>query len=360
MATSIVISLLFFLPLLIFPVGLSWFEPPKVIVAQILIEILTVTYLFKRKINISKKVLVPIVLLILLTIIHIIFFRTQTTFFGNSFRLQGIFLLWHLLLFAFISSQIKLPKIPFFVYLIPLLGLVASSFYFGKNEIGRSLGSLGEPNALAATAIFLFPFLVFSKSNKIIKAMCAGLVLWLVIVSGSRAGLIALGLQILFLVLSKYISLKRAVLICLLTLTLTLTFPFIESGGWYENRSEVWQAALAAGYLNPIFGGGFGNIEKLLPKGSQIVNNNAQYQYVDSSHNFLLDYWVSGGLIGISLMLFLLFKTIKNFIFEKKRLEITAFLGLITVMSFNPVSVVTLVVFWWLIGQGLTSTAQDH
>lgn len=349
MTVSIVFFLLFLLPLLVVPFGYSYFELPKVICAQILIEILVILKIFKAKLPL--KLLIPISILGLLTIYDLLFLRTQTTFWGNIFRFQGVFMLWHLLLLALISSRIKLPKISYLFYLVPLFGLLASSYILGKNDAGRSFGTLGEPNALAASTVFLLPFLYFA-SGKIVRVASLILIIWIILLSGSRAGLVAFAIQVFFLISTKWFSLKKVVLICLAFLALSFTFPFIEGGGWYENRAQVWQTAIVAGFINPLFGSGFGNIEEILPKTSEIINNNVHYQYTDSSHNFLLDYWVTGGLIGVLTLCFLLFQAIKNFISRGKKLELAALLGLITVMSFNPVSVVTLAAFWWLIGQG--------
>lgn len=350
----IIVFLLFFLPLFVFPFGYSYFEPPKVILAQILIETLLILSLAKKFKLPPPALLIPVVLFFILTFIDLIFMRTETTFWGNIFRFQGIFLLWNLLIFALISSENRLPKIPYPVYLISLAGITFSALILGNNNAGRSLGTLGEPNALSASVIFLLPFIYYFVKNNIIRYTGLVLILWVILLSGSRAGLIAFFIQILFIILAGKFALKKAVLTCLIFLIFSFALPLIEGGGQYENRAEIWQASLAAGFINPVLGGGFGNLEKVLPKGSEIVHNNARFQYVDSSHNFLLDYFVSGGLIGLILILFLLFKTFKNFTFEGKKLELAVLLGLVTVMSFNPVSVVTLVEFWWLIGQGFS------
>lgn len=350
----ITIFLLFFLSLFVFPFGYSYFEPPKVILAQVLIELLLILSLAKKFKLPPPALFIPVLLFFTLTIIDLIFMRTETTFWGNIFRFQGVFLFWNLLIFALISFQNKLPKLPYYIYLIPLAGLLISAFWLGKNDVDRSFGTLAEPNALSASVIFLLPFIYFFIKNKIIRYFSLAVILWIILISGSRAGLIAFFIQILFIFFSNRFAIKKVVLICLTILILSLTLPILEGGGWYENRAEIWQASLTAGFINPVIGGGFGNLEKTIPRGSEIVHNNARFQYVDSSHNFLLDYWVSGGLIGLILILFLLFKTFKNFTFEGKKLELAVFLGLITVMSFNPVSVITLVQFWWLIGQGFS------
>lgn len=106
--------LLFFLPLIVFPFGISPFEIPKVILVEAVIDMLLIVTIWNTK-NFSFKNVSYIQLLIygsigVLSVIHLFFFTTSTTFFGNIFRLQGVFLLWHLLLFSLLSSQIDMQK----------------------------------------------------------------------------------------------------------------------------------------------------------------------------------------------------------------------------------------------------------
>lgn len=133
-------------------------------------------------------------------------------------------------------------------------------------------------------------------------------------------------------------------------LLLALFLPFQESFGFFENRSDIWQTAIAAGFKSPVIGHGFGNIQEPMRETAVELNNNVQYQVVDSAHNFLLDFWIQGGTVGLAAVLILIYLTIKSFIRHKKIIELTAFLGLMTAMLFNPVSVVNLLAFWWLIG----------
>src|SRR6266566_2328908 len=98
MADCIVFFLLFVLPFVIAPFGVTQFENPKVIIGEVgiifllLISIFTNTLIYPRK---SPQIILFVVI-ICLTFIDILFFRTQTILFGNAFRMQGIFLLWFL------------------------------------------------------------------------------------------------------------------------------------------------------------------------------------------------------------------------------------------------------------------------
>lgn len=357
MAKYILASLLFLLPLLVLPFGASPFEIPKVIVAEILIEILLFSIFLRWKnvsLNSLNKIQLGLILvLFLLSFFHLIFLKNSDTFFGSPFRLQGIFLLWHLLVFSLISNSIKLPQKTSYFAFFSLTVLAISSLILGGDINGRAFGTLGEANSLAAASLFLFPFLLFSKS-KSLKIISLTLVFWIILSSGSRSGAVAFLVQLIFLTLTflrpKYI--KIATFLCLTLIALSLIFPFIQGGGWYENRAEVWQTSLIAGTFSPIFGSGFGNIQSTLHQTSLILDNNIQYQIVDSAHNLLLDFWVQGGFIGLACLILLLIGSIKGFIKRQAKLELAALLGIFIVMLFNPVSVVILVYFWWLIDQG--------
>lgn len=354
MPTYLLAFLLFFLPLVVLPFGISPYEIPKVILAEVGIEALLFYRLFQKgklELPFSGFRLFSVFALVALTFTQLIFLRTETSFFGNNFRLQGIFLLWHMIIFSVLSSSVKLNLNPWIFYLSGI-GLTLSVLILGDNGTGRLIGTLGEPNALAAAVVFLWPF-IFFVSKLPVKILTLFIAIFIVLLSGSRSGLVAFFIQGLFLLVSQKINLGKAVMGGLIILALSFSLPFIEGGGWYENRAEVWQAALAAGWENPIFGGGFGNIEKLLPEGSKIVGNNARYQYVDSAHNIFLDFWVQGGLIGLFILGFLLKQAFGSFISQSKKIELTILLGLLAALSFNPVSVAALVQFWWLLGQGL-------
>lgn len=351
MAAHLIFFLLFFLPLVVIPVGISPFETPKVILAQILIEVVLFIKIIKFKKPHLKNLVTPqtifIGILFVLSLDTQLLFQPEGAFFGNVFRLQGQFLFWHLLVFSVLSNNIKLDKIPKFMYQLLLLFLLAGTVILGVKE-GRAFGTLGEPNALAATALFIFPFAWFNAKS-LIRGSSLLATLAIILLSGSRAGLIGLIIQLVFIILKSF-SLSKGVIVSLTLMVLSLVFPFTEKAGWFENRAEIWQTAFMAGLKSPFIGHGFGNIQYTIHQESVLINNNVQYQIVDSAHNFLLDFWIQGGLVGVVSILILIYLALQHFIQHKRLVEITAFLGLITAMLFNPVSVVNLLAFWWLIG----------
>lgn len=364
----IVIFLLFFLPILVIPNPFSYFEIPKVIIAEIMVEILMLLILWKRRADlikgIDKRIFFITLLVIIQTLLTLFFLSTPTTFFGNQFRLQGVFLLWHLLLWAGISSMISIPSTYQKYSLLSLILLLLGASILGYNLNGRLVGTLGEPNALAATAIYIWPFAWFIFKEKPLKILSLAIALIILFLAGSRSAYIALATQSVFLIINGLfkLSTSKTTVICLVLIMTSFVLPFIDAGDKYEIRGEIWKTAIYMPYdhvidnkfswTSLVFGRGFGNIEYELPRISKTMDNDIQYQYIDSAHNIFLDWWLQGGLVGLSLLLLLLFISLKNYIHHNQILEIVLMLGLLTAISFNPLSVVNLLAFWWLIGQG--------
>lgn len=352
-------SLLIFLtPFIINPFFGYFFEPPKVIFAEILIELLLFIFLFKKRFfhSLNRYQLILSAILSLLTLTHLILNPSLYTFFGNEFRLQGIFLLGHLLVLSILSSKLNINKLPTVLFPISLFFLLLTSLLVGPDINGRAIGTLGEANALAASAIFFWPF-IFKFHNQKLKKISLNLgisltALAIILLSGSRSALLAFVVQIIFLILFRLkIGLHKSVIIIILLITLFISLPFIKGGGWFENRSEIWKTAFYSGSQS-ILGNGFGNIEQTLLTSSKKLNNNIRFQSVDSAHNLLLDFWVQGGIIGLSVIILMIIFSLKGLIKRFKIVEITALLGLISVLLFNPASVATLVSFWFILGQG--------
>lgn len=351
------LSLLVFLtPFIINPFFGYFFEPPKVIFAEILIEALLFIFLFRKSFfhSLEKHQLILSAALVGLTLIHLVLSPSSLAFFGNEFRLQGVFLLWHLLALFLISSRLHIAELPKELFPLSLFFLLFSALIVAPDLNGRAVGTLGEANALASSAIFFFPFAFIFKhksGNKIFILSVFIITLVTILLSGSRSGMLAFLIQIFFIAANKLIGFKKALTLAGLAIVLSMALPFIEGGGWFENRAEIWQTALYSG-SQTILGHGFGNIEQALTSTSEILGNNIRFQSVDSAHNILLDFWVQGGIIGFSVFLLLIILSLRGLIRMNRTEKLTVFLGLITVLLFNPASVATLVAFWFILGQG--------
>ncbi|OGD83982.1 hypothetical protein A2165_02800 [Candidatus Curtissbacteria bacterium RBG_13_40_7] len=359
-----ILFLLFFLSFIIFPFPLSPYEKPKILTAEIVIQMLVIITIYKGLKKFTKKLdkhfLIVSSIILLISVLHLLFLRSLTAFWGNAIRLQGIFLLWHLIVFSLVSSGFKFDKIPKFFPLMSTIAILIFALVLNRDLNNRAVGTLGEPNSLAAMAIFIWPFLYtlkFSRKMREIFAKTSALlfVIIIILLSNSRSGFVALSIQLIFLanITLFKMSYVKASIISIFFLGTSLILPFLAKATALENRAEIWQIAVKAGFDKPIFGYGFGNLETAISDFSQSFNyNNVRYQYVDSSHNFILDWWLQAGVIGLLVIFYLTLKSVSNFALFKENRNLLAFLGVITVLSFNPASVVSLIHFWWLIGQG--------
>lgn len=378
MSLYLLLFLLFLLQFFYFPIGRSFFEGAKVYVFEISVAILLLLQLTSKEgisFGIYKKpLIVTSAVLIAITIYHLLFHQTATVLFGNEFRLQGTFLMWMLLLFAFLSTRVSIEEKTksTFIAIILFVQLVCTLLFIGVGA-DRPVGTLGEPNALAASVIFFWPFLAFAWPKKKLFKVIAGLgifsALLILFVTGSRSGIIALGVQLCFLAalailklqLPKKDVLKRtiALILALCVLLGSLALPFIGPRSEYEDRGEIWIAAVRAGAVNPILGTGFGNAEYELHRANVAIGNKLQGYYVDSAHNIFLDWYIQAGAVGVLILIIFLYQAFKTFIMRRETRNIVLLLGVITALSFNPASVVSLVALWWLIGKGLLDKKSD-
>jgi O-antigen ligase len=365
-ATYLILFLLFLLQFVFIPVGTSFFEGSKVYVFQLIVFLLVLLKLFSKQ-GLSFKqyktsFLIATGILLLIAGYHLILHQSPTIFFGNQFRLQGTVLLWFLLLFAFLSQAVSIEKKinKLFIFVAIALQFLFTLIFIGVGA-DRPVGSLGEPNALAAVMLFVWPFLFFPKPQKrtewIIAIVGMLFVISIIFLSGSRSGMIALGVQGMFLfsIYGFYGRLVLPTIIALILLFASYVTPFLtKNEALYENRAEIWVSALHAGNTSPIYGVGFGNAEYALQKSNLALDNFVQGYYVDSSHNIFLDWFVQAGIIGLGVLVFLLSKAFVAFVRQRKIRNIVLLLGLLTALSFNPASIVALVGLWWLIGQAFS------
>lgn len=364
--------ILFLVPLIVIP-GISLrFEPPKVLLAEFLIEVLVVYVITTGKFSLKKasKVLVGIVGgLFLLSLFHLIISPTQQNLFGNIFRLQGTILFWHFLALVLVTQNTYFKLKERYIYLSAFIAVCLGSLVFGVNRAGRLIGSLGEPNALGAVIILIFPFVFLSFKNIWVRLSVLISAIGVINYSESKSALVALVLELLFLGIIKIFKGKYlvATISCLIILGFSLTLPILERDYFLKNntdpfdfrledRAEIWQIALNAGLHSPIFGSGIDSIQSQIHETAQDLNLNSQYSIIDSSHNLLLDYWIWGGFIGLFSISSLIVLTLKNLIKQKALFETTIFIGLLSVLLFNPTTVTILIAFWWIIGRSFAKS----
>ena len=354
--------LVFLLPFVFLPFGPLQFEPLKVIIAEVVIwsVLFPCTRRVKEKFrSISQIFLLLIAVLAVCSILNPAFLLDPSRVFGNAYRLQGTFFFLHLLLIALLGLMIN-AKIPRWLPMATLFGLFVTSVLFGGNIDGRSIGPLGDPNALAASALFVFPFAFFSSGKKK-RFLALFLATAIVLLSGSRSGFLGLGVEFLFLWLVMGIQwrLSLALFTALVLFFSGIGLSLFERPSIFENRVEIWRMAFDAGIARPIVGWGFGNTEDALRKTAIEHNAPIQYLVVDSTHNIFLEFWVQLGAIGLIAFTTLLLTAGKLYFERKDILQLTSLMGLIVTFSFNPLSAANLIPLWWLIGCGWRRTNQS-
>lgn len=363
--------LLFLTPLIYIPSIPFPFELPKVLASEAIIFILFFAWILstsvKSEIQRNPKVLFVVLPLFLLSLAGFLMQPNLQSLFGNPYRLQGAFLLWSMLMLCIVTAysiQIRLSSI---AWAISFSLLFVSAFLFKHPSTGRAVGTLGEANALSAAAIMLWPFAFLFEHHKLHQAktylfivvlIATGIIVFL---SGSRAGAIALCVQVVYLLLKRFVKVPYIPLIISLALVIgSLVLPFIDTQGVYENRAEIWRTSYAAGFKSPIIGQGFGNVQSGIRESALTIGNNIRFQVVDSSHNIFLDWWIQAGAAGVVILLGITLYS--AFVLDKKKQWAyeAMFLGVVSVLLFNPASVVTIISFWWLIGVSLKKDAHPH
>ena len=358
MQRVILFVLLFVLPFFVFPFGNFQFEFPKVILSEVFIASLLITVLFrtfgKFKGLIKTNHILIIVSILFLSLFHFLLHPSALAFFGNPYRAQGVYLLWNLLLFSLCAAFVELPKFKKIYYILLLLALISALFI--GNITGRAVGTLGEPNALAAFIIFLWPFAFFTeikndRYKRVLRAFTLFAAFAVIFLSGSRSGLIAFIIQLAFFIMVQRFkfSHKKALLITVLLIAVSLLFPFLEQSP-YENRLDVWNTGIKAGFSRPILGVGFGNTEVVIRQVSIAMHDKLVGYYVDSAHNIFIDWWIQGGIVGVLIISSVIFLTLRNYYKKWNMLGLILSFGVITMLQFNPAGVATLLAFWWLVG----------
>ncbi|MDP3941157.1 MAG: O-antigen ligase family protein [bacterium] len=351
----ITLLLLFGLPFVILPFGTSQFEIPKVILAQVMIEALVFFALFfRQRIILTAIEKTCYFILFFIPFLDLFLFTSGVSFFGNPFRQQGAFLFFHLLLFSLFAKRFLFAAIPSWLVFGFLFLQAAGVILFPSNDVGRSYGFLGEPNAFAATSVFVVPLLFLPRVKKELLFFGATLSAIILLASGSRSGLIAVLLEVLFLLFVRRFPKKVGVsfTVCVVLFVVFLVSTLFLSDP-HESRVEIWRAAFLSFLSHPLIGGGVGNIELLLHKASLQFASYISVRYVDSSHNIFLDMLVSLGGIGFLAFVILLFFSFRTYLLRKEFVSVAMLLGMVVVLSFNPGSVWELVVFWYLVGSGM-------
>ncbi|MFA5932469.1 MAG: O-antigen ligase family protein [Microgenomates group bacterium] len=352
--------LLFGLMLFIIPFSISPYEVPKVITAILFIIIIgsiTIFQNFHNLINFKNKYFLIFLYLILSTLYFLLI--DPSLIWGNETRPQGTLI--YLSLFLLFLAAKKLPfdlKLVSKITSFTLPVLLLFTLIIGPRASFRFIGPLGEANALGTAVLFLFPFTSLIKNQKLkyLGIFCAAI---LILMCGSRIALLAFVLETLIIYFRKFrLIFIPGIIVTALIFIFALIFPFLPRqipdnlSLRFESRTDIWTVSYQAGFDSPILGQGFGSMEDSINKKAWETKNFIRFQAVDSAHNLFLNWWIMGGLVGVLIITSLITIALRNFYLQKNWIFLSILIGLLTVQLFNPVSIVSLVQFWWILGMG--------
>jgi hypothetical protein len=331
------------------------FEVSKVVIFELLTLILIgLNITEKSEIRIPWIRWAPLAGLVSLSVVHLVSKPPLDYVWGNPVRLQGVLLLWFLAIFSYVCSSIRsntwgrLPG-------VGLIVLFLSAIFIRSVDSPRWVGTLGEPNALALASVILLLLTLFSTEKLIVRVISVLVSVSMVVFSGSRSGLVTLGLiglYGLFRIKLKY-SIKKTILLLLIPAVLSLILPFVYRESTYQDRSLIWTTAWYAGGQNWLAGTGWGSIETGMARGAQILGNALRFQPVDDAHNIFLNYYLQGGIAGVACFIWLLGNAFRGICSTGDEMSILLLIAILTMLSFNPASVSSLAVLWFLIGRGM-------
>jgi O-antigen ligase len=175
--------------------------------------------------------------------------------------------------------------------------------------------------------------------------------------TGSRIALLAFIVEVLIIYFKNFrLIFIPGIIITALVFIFSVIYPFIprevpeDYRLRFENRSEIWTMSYLAGFDSPILGQGFGSAEEAINKKAFELNNFIKYQRIDNAHNLFLNWWIMGGGIGLIILILLISVSLRNLYQQKNWVLFSILLGLLMVQFFNPVSIVSLIHFWFILG----------
>jgi O-antigen ligase len=206
-------------------------------------------------------------------------------------------------------------------------GYWGSNTYIGDGEFMRRLSGapadIINPNGLAFVVITALPFLYYlcfnSKSRflKVLFVALAPALVWALLLTGSRSGLIGLGVVLLAIV---WKSRHKTTFIVLIVISAVLVTPFLssdmrdryfsivdtntENGGTVQGRIDGLWVNLYEGLERPIFGHGLGTSKETaynFNRGTHVA------------HNLYLEAFIETGIIGLAIYCVFLFSILKNY-----------------------------------------------
>lgn len=203
------------------------------------------------------------------------------------------------------------------------MGIAIGGIDFSQGVRVKSTGIFGDPNDLAMTLIigipFIFYFFFFERFalKRIILIAFGGLILYCILLTGSRGGMIGLSVVMLLLLRSKAgpflgAAFTIAGLAMLLALAPSYTLERINTVSIHEgsgaSRIDLWYSGWQMFLSNPVLGVGMRNYDDLTTA-HQVAHNSFMHVAAET------------GVIGLFTWIGLFYFTFKNLVTIEKKVE---------------------------------------
>ena len=295
------------------------------------------TYLmFKNKGKIEKNYLnIGLLVLFIWSLIVAIINESVLSFLGSSMLLM-YFAIGFLGQRYFISIRRIHKTFKYSIYLTALTainGIIEKGVYFYifrktgefSNPFNdRVISAYGNPNmagAWFASAIFIALYLraiTSGKKQKNIYTLCIAIILIALLLTESSGALVAfVAAFICYYVLKSLKDKRKMIILGLSIFTIISMFLILESKGdskavfnelriSFSSRYDIWTGSLKMIAQKPLTGWG---TLATLEHGKEFFYNNGNSIH---SHNIYLTFWVSTGLIGLCMYLYIKLKMFKD------------------------------------------------
>jgi len=313
-----------------------------------------------------RKIALPFSLIdILLAVCFALFFFRAYFIDGIvSFFPLGLFLLYYLirLSVAVYPPQYLFCTVLIFASALSIHGLLQLAGLIPSNNHFAITGSFDNPAGFAAALSCCLPFcfLFFKNPKKLFRYTAYGVAILLavaVILSGSRAGMLAISIVIAIWVIIKLKLTKRipqlSIAVIMIALTLVLYFLKKDSA---DGRLLIWRISSEMISDAPIFGHGAGAINaKYMQYQAEYFTANPDSPDIQLADNVLHPFneylllLCEHGLIGLSVLLFTGFIVVRVFLRSRRSDNLPALLSLITLGVFSFFSYPFKYPFSWVI-----------
>ncbi len=298
---------------------------------------------------------------------------------GNYWRNDGLITLGHLVLFGFAVGLLWKNNLKNKIMLSISIGAIVNCFvalgqalaftilaWTDLNDWGSAFGAtFNQPVFLAgylATSLPLVGYYFLKKSRLLTIAICT-VIIGTIVVTQTWGALLAGCIGLLFVVIQNQKNKKAIITLILFVLLFAVvvgTLHTMKSARLEaDNRVRIGVSLLQAGASRPFLGWGWANTDHAFASTNWPFHREEDI-YLDKAHSHILEFFVTSGIIGTLLYVFLLVKmlqllhqTSQKSLVEDQQFSWAILSCLISYLIFsqtNITSIATEMIFWWIFG----------